>query len=72
MPHTVSGGFRTYFETHGDGFPLLLINGPGGDHREWLYQIPDARLVVLPGAPHRLFAENADAFNKEVLEFLRS
>ena len=40
MPHTVSGGFRTYFETHGAGFPLLLINGLGGDHREWLYQIP--------------------------------
>jgi len=40
MPHTVSDGFRTYFETYGAGFPLLLINGLGGDHREWLYQIP--------------------------------
>jgi len=35
-------------------------------------RIPDAKLVVLPEAPHRLFAESADAFNKEVLEFLRS
>jgi len=25
---------------------------------------------VLPGAPHRLFAETADAFNREVLRFL--
>ena len=40
MPHTVSGGFRTYFETHGAGFPLLLINGLGGDHLEWRRQIP--------------------------------
>ena len=40
MPHTISDGFRTYFETHGDGFPLLLVNGLGGDHKEWLYQIP--------------------------------
>ncbi|MEW6721586.1 MAG: alpha/beta hydrolase [Thermodesulfobacteriota bacterium] len=35
-------------------------------------RIPDAKLVILPGAPHRLFAENADAFNREVMEFLRA
>jgi 3-oxoadipate enol-lactonase len=40
MPYAVSGGFRTYFETHGTGFPLLLINGLGGDHIEWLFQVP--------------------------------
>jgi pimeloyl-ACP methyl ester carboxylesterase len=33
-------------------------------------RIPGATLVVLPGAPHRLFAETADAFNREVLRFL--
>ena len=33
-------------------------------------RIPGAKLVVLPGAPHRLFAETADAFNLEVLQFL--
>ena len=35
-------------------------------------RIPGATLVVLPGAPHRLFAENADAFNREVLAFLKA
>jgi pimeloyl-ACP methyl ester carboxylesterase len=35
-------------------------------------RIPGAKLVVLPGAPHRLFAETADAFNREVLRFLQS
>ena len=35
-------------------------------------RISDARLVVLPDAPHRLHVENADAFNKESLEFLRA
>jgi pimeloyl-ACP methyl ester carboxylesterase len=35
-------------------------------------RVPGARLVLLPGAPHRLFAENADAFNREVLEFLKA
>jgi pimeloyl-ACP methyl ester carboxylesterase len=33
-------------------------------------RIPGATLVVLPGSPHRLFAETADAFNREVLRFL--
>jgi len=35
-------------------------------------RIPGAKLVVLPGAPHRLFAEAADAFNREVLSFLQN
>jgi pimeloyl-ACP methyl ester carboxylesterase len=33
-------------------------------------RIPGATMVVLPGAPHRVFAETADAFNREVLRFL--
>jgi pimeloyl-ACP methyl ester carboxylesterase len=35
-------------------------------------RIPKAVLVVLRGAPHRLFAETADAFNREVLSFLQN
>ena len=35
-------------------------------------RIPGAKLVVLSGAPHRLFAETADAFNLEVLRFLET
>jgi pimeloyl-ACP methyl ester carboxylesterase len=33
-------------------------------------RIPGAKLVLLPGAPHRLFAENAETFNSAVLSFL--
>jgi 3-oxoadipate enol-lactonase len=40
MPHTEAPGFRMYYEIHGRGFPLLLINGLGSDHREWLFQVP--------------------------------
>ena len=40
MPTTDAPGFRMYYELHGAGFPLLLINGLGSDHREWLYQLP--------------------------------
>ncbi len=40
MPFADLNGFRVYFETHGGGFPLLLINGLGSDHLEWLFQVP--------------------------------
>src|SRR5512145_772762 len=40
MPTTDAPGFPMYYEAHGDGFPLLLVNGLGSDHREWLHQLP--------------------------------
>ena len=40
MPYTDAPGFRMYYEEHGNGFPLLLINGLGSDHLEWLHQFP--------------------------------
>ncbi len=40
MPFADLNGFRAYFEVHGAGFPLLLINGLGSDHLEWLFQVP--------------------------------
>lgn len=39
MPFTDAPGFRMYYEEHGSGFPLLLINGLGSDHVEWLHQV---------------------------------
>jgi pimeloyl-ACP methyl ester carboxylesterase len=49
MPYTDAPGFRMYYEEHGSGFPLLLINGLGSDHLEWIYQIPafEARYRVV-------------------------
>jgi 3-oxoadipate enol-lactonase len=58
------------------GAPTLVITGTGDrvvppvNSRRIAARIPGARLVLLPGAPHRLFAENAEAFNREVLSFL--
>jgi len=40
MPYAALNGYRVYYEVHGSGFPLLLINGLGSDHLEWLFQIP--------------------------------
>jgi pimeloyl-ACP methyl ester carboxylesterase len=56
--------------------PTLVIAGeedrvvPPENSRRIASRIPGAKLVLLPGAPHRLFAENAEAFNGEVLSFL--
>jgi pimeloyl-ACP methyl ester carboxylesterase len=49
MPYTAAPGFRMYYEEHGSGFPLLLINGLGSDHLEWLHQVPpfDAHFRVV-------------------------
>lgn len=35
-----TGGIRLYYETYGQGKPLLLIHGNGGSIRDWRYQIP--------------------------------
>lgn len=40
MPYTDAPGFRMYYEVQGSGFPLLLINGLGSDHLEWIHQLP--------------------------------
>ena len=34
------GGIKLYYETYGQGKPLLLIHGNGGSIRDWRYQIP--------------------------------
>ena len=37
MPYNDSPGYRQYFEEHGEGFPLLMINGLGGTPISELY-----------------------------------
>jgi pimeloyl-ACP methyl ester carboxylesterase len=56
--------------------PTLVITGsadllvPPVNSERIAARIPAAKLVRIPGAPHRLFAENAEAFNREVLDYL--
>ena len=58
------------------GTPVLLINGdddPRGTtgHMEKIgAQIPGSKLVIVPGGGHLVYLENADPYNREVLDFL--
>jgi pimeloyl-ACP methyl ester carboxylesterase len=39
MPFAELGERRVYYEEHGEGDPVLLINGLGADHRGWQFQV---------------------------------
>lgn len=40
MPHAFVNGFKMYYETAGDGPPLVLLHGLGSNHNDWELQIP--------------------------------
>jgi 3-oxoadipate enol-lactonase len=40
VPVIPIGGINLYYEVHGSGEPLLLIQGLGLDSAAWVYQIP--------------------------------
>ena len=40
MPTAKINGINIYYESHGDGFPLVLAYGIGGNTTEWEPQIP--------------------------------
>jgi len=57
--------------------PVLTIHGtsdrnaPYGAGREWVYLLPNARLVTLRGAAHQSFAERPEEVRSAVAAFLR-
>ncbi len=73
MPHADLGDRRVFYEEHGSGDPVVLVNGLGADHSAWALQVEDLResfrVVVLdnpgvgrtegPGGPYttELFAD---------------
>ena len=40
MPTASVNGINVYYESHGDGFPLVFAYGIGGNTTEWEPQIP--------------------------------
>jgi pimeloyl-ACP methyl ester carboxylesterase len=56
MPHASAGGLRVFYETHGEGEPLLLLPGLGADHH--LFDLQREALA----RQHRLIlVDNRDA-----------
>ena len=39
MPYADSSGTSIYYEVHGDGPPVVLVHGSGGNHAAWWQQI---------------------------------
>lgn len=52
---------------HGDASAPLELTG-----RPTAALLPDARLVVYPGAPHGLYVSHAERFTNDLLDFLVS
>ncbi|MBF8302764.1 MAG: catD, partial [Candidatus Dadabacteria bacterium] len=40
MPYARVNGIRIYYETYGEGFPVVLIGGLGSEIQSWATQIP--------------------------------
>jgi 3-oxoadipate enol-lactonase len=39
MPYLDRGASRLYYETHGEGAPIVLLHGVGGNHASWFHQV---------------------------------
>ena len=40
MPYAEIDGVKIYYESHGNGFPLVLCHGLSGDTEAWVNQVP--------------------------------
>lgn len=39
MPTIERGASRLYYESHGEGAPVVLLHGVGGNHASWFHQV---------------------------------
>ena len=40
MPKAPVNGINMYYEVHGKGVPLVMIQGFAGNHQAWFFQTP--------------------------------
>jgi pimeloyl-ACP methyl ester carboxylesterase len=43
MPEMINGDLKLYYESHGQGDPLILIRGLGSNADHWYAQVPDLK-----------------------------
>ena len=61
MPYVTSGQSQLYYEVHGEGPPLVLAHGVGGNHASWFHQVPALRpQYTVITIDHRAFGNSAD------------
>lgn len=56
MPHLKVNDIRMYYESAGEGDPLVLLHGLGSSHRDWFLQVPafsrHYRVIILDCRGH--------------------
>lgn len=61
MAYLECGAARLYYEIHGEGPPIVLAHGIGGNHASWFQQIPAlARSYRVVAFDHRGFGNSTD------------
>jgi 3-oxoadipate enol-lactonase len=62
MPFAAINGINLYYESHGEGQPVVFLHGRGGNHMSWWQQVPffrsRYRCIVID---HREFGLSRDA-----------
>lgn len=64
-------GFKMYYETYGNGEPLLIIHGNGGSINNFVYQIPffaqNYKVIVADSRAQGKSADNGDSISYEMM-----
>ena len=64
-------GFKMYYETYGQGEPLLIIHGNGSSITDFLYQIPffskDYKVILADSRSQGKSVDNSDSLSYEMM-----
>ncbi len=64
-------GFKMYYETYGEGEPLLIIHGNGGSINNFLYQIPyfskEYKVILADSRAQGKSVDNSDSLSYEMM-----
>jgi pimeloyl-ACP methyl ester carboxylesterase len=61
MPYVTSGLSKLYYERCGEGAPVVLAHGVGGNHASWFHQVPSfAQHYTTIAIDHRAFGNSED------------